>query len=122
MNNNLGTTELDLTPTQIKHFFNKFYTDDVSFPCEEIDAIIGFFQKRNFDTNSASSTAIVLLNQARADGVDVFTLIDTLKTLPSMQLNQVIAQILNSYREPTSLLGYRVKVNDNVYESRNILV
>ena len=122
MNNNLGTTELDLTPTQIKHFFNKFYTDDVSFPCEEIDALIGFFQKRNFDTNSASSTAIVLLNQARADGVDVFTLIDTLKTLPSMQLNQVIAQILNSYREPTSLLGYRVKVNDNVYESRNILV
>ena len=122
MNNNLGTTELDLTPTQIKHFFNKFYTDDVSFPCEEIDALIGFFQKRNFDTKSASSTAIVLLNQARADGVDVFTLIDTLKTLPSMQLNQVIAQILNSYREPTSLLGYRVKVNDNVYESRNILV
>lgn len=64
----------------------------------------------------------MLLNQARADGVDVFTLIDTLKTLPSLQLNQVIAQILNSYREPTSLLGYRVKVNDNVYESRNILV
>ena len=58
MNNNLGTTELDLTPTQIKHFFNKFYTDDVSFPCEEIDALIGFFQKYWVSISSISKIAM----------------------------------------------------------------
>jgi len=122
MNINLPSPYTEPVSTEIKHFFDKFYTNDVSFPCEQIDAVIGFFQKRNFDTASASSTAIVLLNQARYDGVDVFALLDTLKTLPSLQLNQVVAQILNSYRSPTSLLGYRVNKIDNDYESRNILV
>lgn len=123
MNTNLGSIiDASSTSTEIKHFFDKFYTDEVSFPCEQIDAVIGFFQKNKFDTNSASSLAIVFLNQARSDGVSVFSLLDTLKTLPTVQLNRVVAEILNSYREPTSLLGYRIKPNDNVYESRNILV
>jgi hypothetical protein len=122
---NLNLTNTDLEPTtaaEIKHFFDKSYSNDVSFPSQEIDAVVCFFQKRNFDTKSANSTAIVLLNQARLEGVDVFTFLDTLKKLPTIQLNQVVAQILNSYRSPTSLLGYKVKTNENVFESRNILI
>jgi hypothetical protein len=105
-----------------KEFFDKFFVNQVSFPAGEIDATVGFFMKRGFDIESARSTAIVLLNQARLDNVPVFQLLDTMKALTDVQLSQVVAQVLNAYREKTSLLGYRVAPVVNLYESRNILV
>jgi S-adenosylmethionine:diacylglycerol 3-amino-3-carboxypropyl transferase len=106
----------------VKQFFDNKFTNPVSFPAAEIDATTAFFVKRNFDANSASSTAIILLNQARAEGVSVFSLLDKLKGLTDAQLTQVVAQVLNSYRENTSLLGYRTAIQTDFLESRNILV
>ena len=108
--------------TEVKSFFDKFYISEVSFPSNQIDAVVGFFLKRDFDAESARSTAIVLLNQARVDNVNVFQLVDTLKTLTDVQLSQVVAQVLNTYREKVSLLGYRIAPIADFYESRNILV
>jgi hypothetical protein len=119
---NLPTYTTPENPTEIKQFFDKFYVHPVSFPSNQIDAVVGFFLKREFDLESARSTAIVLLNQARLDNINVFELLDTLKTLSDVQLSQVVAQVLNAYREKVSLLGYRVAVIDETYESRNILV
>lgn len=107
---------------EVKQFFDKYFVQQVSFPSNQIDAVVGFFVKNGFDVQSARSTGIVLLNQARADSVDVFQLVDTLKTLNDVQLSQVVAQVLNTYREKTSLLGYRVAPLVDAYESRNILV
>lgn len=107
---------------EIKQFFDKFYINDVTFPAGEIDAVIGFFQRRDFDITSARTIAIVLLNQAKVDNVPVFSLLETLKSVPTMQISSIVAQVLNAYREKTSLVGYRVKITNNVYETRNILV
>jgi hypothetical protein len=106
----------------VKSFFDNLFQDQVTFPAAEIDATVGFFVKRGFDTNSASSTAIVLLNQARQDNVPVFSLLDKLKGLTDVQLSQVVVQVLNASRENTSLLGYRVEIVTNTFEARNILV
>lgn len=106
----------------VKQFFDNYFKATVSFPAAEIDATVAFFVKRGFDQTSATSTAITLLNQARLENVSVFKILDTLKTLTDIQLNQVVAQIVNSYREKTSLLGYRVAPIADSYESRNILV
>jgi hypothetical protein len=108
--------------TEVRTFFDKFFVQQVSFPSNQIDAVVGFFLKNGFDIESARSTGIVILNQARQDNVNVFELLDTLKTLTDVQLSQVVAQVLNSYREKTSLLGYRVAPLVDDYESRNILV
>jgi hypothetical protein len=54
--------------------------------------------------------------------VNVFELLDSLKKLTDIQMSQVVAQVLNAYREKTSLLGYRVTQNVDTYETRNILV
>jgi len=118
---NLPTPQTEST-IEVKQFFDKYFVQQISFPSNQIDAVVGFFLKNGFDTQSARSTGIVLLNQARADNVDVFQLIDTLKTLTDVQLSQVVAQVLNAYREKTSLLGYRVTPLVDEYESRNILV
>jgi len=92
----------------------------LSGPSEEFPDIAK--QIEGFDIESARSTAIVVLNQARADNVSVFDLLNSLKSLTDVQLSQVVAQILNTYREKISLLGYRVAPLVNTYESRNILV
>jgi len=107
---------------EVRQFFDKFFAQEVSFPAAQIDAVVGFFEASGFDVTSAKSTAIVLLNQARADSVNVFELLDTLKKLPAVQLSQIVAQVLNSYRESTSLLGYRIAPLTDIYETRNILV
>lgn len=121
MSSNLPTNTID-TRTEVKQFFDKFFVQPISFPSNQIDAVVGFFLKNGFDQQSARSTSIVLLNQARADNVNVFQLLDTLKTLNDVQLSQVVAQVLNAYREKTSLLGYRIAPLVDEYESRNILV
>lgn len=107
---------------EVRDFFDKFYQTKVSFPSNQIDAVVGFFLGKGFDLQSARSTSIVLLNQARADNVNVFQLVESLKVLNEVQLSQVVAQVLNAYRESTSLLGYRIEQTGNQFESRNILV
>jgi 3-methyladenine DNA glycosylase AlkC len=122
MASNLPLDTITDSTTEIKQFFDKYYTTKVSFPSNQIDAVVGFFVKHGFDKQSATSTGIVLLNQARVDNISVFELLDSLKALKDVQLSQVVAQILNSYREKTSLLGYRIAQTTDEYESRNILV
>ena len=119
MIHNLPPTPLT---TDTREFFDKFFVNQVSFPTNEIDATVGFFVKRGFDVESARSTAIVLLNQSRIDGVKVFQLLDTMKSLTEAQLSQIVTQVLNTYREKTSILGYRIAPVVNLYETRNILV
>jgi len=110
------------TVQDVRTFFDNYFVAPVSFPANEIDSTVAFFTKRGFDKSSASSTTIVMLNQARIDGVSVFQLLDMLKSLTDIQLGQVVAQILNSYREKTSILGYKIATVENSYEARNILV
>ena len=120
---NLPPTQEPLDSSEeVKEFFDKFFINQVSFPSVQIDAVVGFFLKREFDVESARSTAIVLLNQARIENVNVFELLDKLTPLTDVQLSQVVAQVLNTYREKTSLLGYRIETLKNDYETRNILV
>ena len=107
---------------EVRQFFDKFFVNQISFPSNQIDAVVGFFLKHGFDPDSARSTSIVLLNQARVDNVNVFTLLDTLKALSDVQLSQVVAEVLNAYREKVSVLGYRVSTVSDTFESRNILV
>jgi hypothetical protein len=121
MSLNLPIQSADTT-IDVKQFFDKFFINQISFPSGQIDAVVGFFLKRSFDVESARSTAIVLLNQARTDNVNVFELLDTLTGLTDLQLSQVVAQVLNVYRENVSLLGYRIAPLIDTYEVRNILI
>ena len=120
MINNLPSTTSG--PVAVKQFFDNYFTGTVTFPANQIDATTAFFTKRGFDKISAASTAIILLNQAKAESVSVFTLLDKFKSLTDVQLDQIIAQVLNAYREKTSLLGYRTAVQTDTFEARNILV
>jgi len=122
MINNLPQPSNTDSSAEVKSFFDKFFIHEVSFPAAEIDATVAFFLKRGFDTDASRSVAIVLLNQARNDNVNIFKLLDTLKGLTDLQLSQVVAEVLNSYREKTSIVGYKIAPIEDTFESRNILV
>jgi hypothetical protein len=118
---NLPTAENIDSSQEVRSFFDKYFRHQITFPSNQIDAVIGFFLKRGFDEESARSTGIVLLNQARLDNVNVFQLIDTLKTVSDAQLSAVVTEVLNSYREKTSILGYKILTIEETTESRNIV-
>jgi hypothetical protein len=120
--NNLPKSETRSSSEEVRTFFDKYFRTQITFPSNQIDAVLGFFLKRGFDEEAARSTGIVLLNQARIDNVNVFELIDQLKGLTDVQLSKVVTEVLNAYREQTSTLGYKVSSTEETYESRNILV
>jgi hypothetical protein len=122
MSSNLPIVEPGSEVKEVREFFDKFFLHQITFPSNQIDAVLGFFLKRGFDEEAARSTSIVLLNQARLDNVSVFELIDTLKGLTDVQLAKVVAEVLNAYREQTSTLGYKVISIVDTYESRNVVV
>jgi len=120
MISNLNNVENIDSSTEVRNFFDKYYQKEVTFPAVQIDAVVGFFLKRDFDEESSRNLAIVLLNQARADNVNVFQLLDTLKNLSDVQLSNVVTEIINVYREKTSALGYKIANESLTLESRNI--
>ncbi len=117
---NLPSTETTDSAEEVKSFFDKFFRQQITFPSNQIDAVIGFFLKRGFDETSAKSTAIVLLNQAKIDDISVFQLIDSLKGLSDIQLSSVVTEVLNAYREKISALGFKILTVEETVESRNI--
>lgn len=108
---------------KVTEFFDKYYTKAISFPTNDVNAVIGYFEKRGFSDEAARATATVLLTQAKIDTIPVFQLLDTLKGLSETQLSNVVAEILNYNRDATSSIGYSTanQISDKT-ERRNILV
>jgi hypothetical protein len=104
----------------VRQFFNKYFSETLSFPSSQVDAVVNFFTKRGFEETAAVSTATVLLEQSKIDNVNVFKLLDTLKGLNNVQLSAVCAEILNYNRPKTSSLGYKRPIQEETVERRNI--
>lgn len=117
---NLPKSQNTDSASEVKSFFDRYFLHQITFPTNQIDAVVGHFLKRGFDDLAAKSTAIVLLTQSRLENINVFQLIDTLKGLTDQQLSGVVAEVLNTYREKTSSLGFRDTFIEENYESRNI--
>lgn len=121
-NTNLPSQPFKNSDEAVKTFFDRYYTKPLEFAASEVDAVVTFFTKRGFESAAANSVATVLMQQAKIDGVKVFTLLDTLSGLEGVQLSALVTEILNYSRTKTSTLGYRVESTTNYIEARNIAV
>ena len=119
---NLPTEELADSADKVKEYFDNYYYKQISYPANDVDAVIAFFQKRGFQKEAAISVASVILRQAKIDNVKVFELLDTLKGFEDVQLSSVVAEVLNYNRPKISKLGYKLTDNGNQVERRNIKV
>ena len=106
---------------KVKQFFDRYYDKTVNYNANEVDAVIAYFLKREFDEVAAINTAVVLLQQAKIDQINVYKLIDTLKGFNDVQLSNVVTQILNDNRNKTSALGYKIEPQGTLLEQRNIM-
>ena len=105
----------------VKEFFNNYFNETISFPSNDVDAVVGYFESRGFERTASISTATVILQQAKIDGVKVFELLDTLKGLDKLQLSYTVTQVLNFNRQKISTLGYKVANEQKPTEARNIM-
>jgi hypothetical protein len=120
MASNLPPSTTADSAEEVRNFFDKYFLHQITFPTNQIDAVVGFFLKRGFDDVAARSTSIVLLNQARLENVSPFKLLDTLKGLSETQLSNVVTEVLNVYRDRSSSLGFKTISIAETAESRNI--
>jgi len=103
-----------------KLFFDQYGKEPLEFSANEVSAAVGFFESNGFGKEAAQITASVILRQAKIDGVPVFTLLDSLKTLNGLQLSSLIGEILNNNRNPSSTLGFRTNSVSKSDQIRNI--
>lgn len=121
MSNVPSTSNTD-SAKEVKEFFNQYFTGKISFPSNQVDAVIGFFENRGFSKESSIAVGTVILQQAKLDNVNVFQLLDTLKKQDEIQLSSVVTEVLNYNREKISTLGYKIDNAINRTEARNIEV
>jgi hypothetical protein len=107
---------------KVTEFFDKYFTKKLEFNSNEVDAVVGFFEKRGFDRTAAISTGTILLQQAKLDGIKVFELLDTLRDFDDTKLSAVVAEVLNYNRLSTSTLGFKTTQTVDTLEKRNIVV
>jgi hypothetical protein len=120
LSQNLNLPQSNSSSDEVRSFFDNYFLHQITFPTNQIDAVVGFFMKRGFDDLAARSTAIVLLNQARIENVSPLKLVDTLKGLSDAQLSNVVTEVLNVYRDRRSSLGFKIANVEETAESRNI--
>jgi len=114
MATNLPAKTVEDSAAATKLYFENYGETALEFPANDVTAAISFFQQAGFDLDAASTSAAVILRQAKIDNTPIFEILDTLKNFPGVSLSQIVAEILNNNRVPTSILGYRtdaVKLN-----------
>ena len=104
-----------------KQYFDNYQKDRVSYPSNQVDAVLGFFESRGFAKTAAISVSTVLLQQAIIDGVNVMALIDNLREFKKPQLDELIGAILNNNRDKISFLGFRDTTVTENQTARNII-
>ena len=108
--------------TEVKSFFDRYFSKSISITSNEVDSMLGFFKKRKFDESAAIAVTTVLLQQAKSENKNIFELLDSLKGLDEVKLSQLVAAILNNNRSKISALGYTNDYQVITYENRNIVL
>ena len=105
---------------ETKQFFDRYFTKQISLTSNEVDTVVGFFTKRKFSKDAAIAVATVILQQAKAEEKNVFSLIDTLEGYDQVQLSKLVSAILNNNRSKISALGYKNNFTTKTTENRNV--
>jgi hypothetical protein len=84
-------------------------------------AMIGLLSNNGFSEESAENISIIILMQARRDNFNPMSVLDSMRVLGTIELNQFVSEILNFNRYKTSVLGSIQKITPVDVVKRNIL-
>jgi hypothetical protein len=92
-----------------KLYFERYGEQALEFPANDVTLAVSFFKRSGFDDDAATTVAMVLLRQAKIDGDPIALILDTMKNFPATSLSQLVGEVLNNNRVPTSILGFRTQ-------------
>jgi hypothetical protein len=101
--------------------FSNFFVDPIEINASTLDAMTGFFTDKGFEETAALSIASLLIAQAKKDNINPLSFLDILKGYNNLQLNSLIAEIINYNRYKTSYLGFGTIFSSNPLVGRNVL-
>lgn len=107
MASNLPSQVIEDSAAGTKLFFDSYGEAALEFPANDVTFTQSFFESAGFASDAASTVSMILLRQAKIDGTPIAQILDSLKTFTGIQLSQIVGEILNNNRVPTSILGFR---------------
>lgn len=116
---NLPSQQVEDSAAGTKLFFNNYGQETLEFNANDVNSTVSFFEKNGFEKDAALVVSTVLLKQAKLDGTPIYKILQSLEQFDGLGLSQVVGEILNNNRTPTSTLGFRTP-NIKVTQSRNI--
>ena len=116
---NLPSQQVEDSAAGTKLFFNNYGQETLEFNANDVNSSVSFFEKNGFEKDAALVVSTVLLKQAKIDGTPIYKILQSLEQFDGLGLSQVVGEILNNNRTPTSTLGFRTP-NVKVTQSRNI--
>ena len=101
--------------------FEKYQSIPMGIDPAVYAATVGFFTSRGFDNTAAEMISEVIIMQAKQDGYNPMTILDTLRGLEDVDISGLVAEVINYNRFKTSSLGYAAKRQMNTEIERNIM-
>lgn len=102
--------------------FDAYTNTSVELETNTLNAMKGFFTSRGFESISAETIGVIIIKQAKHDGYNPMTILDTLSGLTDVEISALVSEILNYNRFKTSFLGYASRFIATDEIKRNILV
>lgn len=104
---NLPAEIIEDSAAPTKLYFERYGEQALEFSANDVTLAVSFFESAGFDSDAASTVAMVILRQAKIDGEPIARILDTMKNFPAVSLSQLVGEVLNNNRVPTSILGFR---------------
>jgi hypothetical protein len=107
MATNLPSRTIEDSAAGTKLYFGSYGEAALEFNANDVTFTQAFFESKGFDGDAATTVSMTLLRQAKIDGTPIGQILDSLQSFNGSQLSQVVSEILNNNRVPTSILGYK---------------
>jgi hypothetical protein len=111
------------TADQTVRIFDNFYSTKLVVPASEYDVVLSFFRGTSKSRIIAENFTSLLFRIAQEGGYNIMSLLDVLKgTENNLQLTQVMAYYLNTFKSKTSLYGIGMLPKPNEAVQRNVVL
>lgn len=108
---------------QTVNLFDNFYTTKLKVSANDWDVVYSYFFGTSKNKEIARNFASLLFRIAQEGNYNVLDLLATIKgTNTTLQLNQVIAYYLNTFRPKSSLYGIGIIPRPNESVQRNVVL
>jgi hypothetical protein len=106
---------------QTVRIFDSFYSFNTIINATEYDIVNSYFLSVCDTKNIAANFTAVFFRVAQNTGVGVLDLLDQIRGTKKIEMNQVLAYYLNSFKSKTTLYGISTIPKANQPVSRNIV-